>query len=1138
MPKRRGFTLLPRLEGAQATASRPDAQVWLSASAGAGKTQVLTARVLRLLLDDADPESILCLTFTKAGAAEMADRVHERLGAWVTLPLADLRKDLFHLCERHLDDDQIAKARRLFAKVLDARGGGLRIQTIHSFAQTLLAAFPSEASLPVGFRPIEGREEGQLQNEALADLVAQAEQEGREGVLDRMQFLARTLGEDATRNLLKRCAHAPDVMEVMGAAVDPLVRRWLGLGSEDVELLVRQGCDDTGFDLLALQQVKKLYLNAGGKRLPPYGKKISDWLALPVEDRVKNIDLLLAGWCKAKTTELRDTKTYYPDDPSYFVLIQRFHDHFVGIRDKLRLKQTADMLSAALSLGQDYARAYADAKHAAGAVDFNDMIRATVRLLQQPGIGDWIRYKLDQSVDHILVDEAQDTNADQWNIVKALTEEFFAGAGAKADRTRTVFAVGDFKQAIFGFQGTDPEQFEGAGGFFREQVEAADLEFQPLTISQSFRSSQPILDAVDAVIADLGHETMGLSVKPELHKSARQGSGHVELFPFVHSDADAEGDIDTDVDGDAEEDWFSASELNWASALAKKVRHWTEGGLYLDTQGRPAEPGDVMILLRSRSDLARLIVSRLYEEQVPVAGVDRLRLAAPIAVQDLMACVRFVLQPGDDLTLASLLVSPLIGWSQDDLLTHAAGRRRGLWVHLRETVDRAALAPLYQLLDMADRVTPYGFLEAILSGPIQGREKLIARLGEEARDPIEELLNAALQFEMTRTPSLQLFLDWFSRGDVEIKRDPSKPENAVRVMTVHGSKGLQAPIVVLADATADPDNKRSRDLDWITDDGLKLPVPRPKKDALTGSLQSSAELQDRRDRNEHWRLLYVAMTRAEEYLFVGGALKSKQVKAGDVGVDCWYARVRSALSSLPNVAARGGGLIFAQKEKPSRSKDKASDAPDIWTAALPEWAITPAAAEARPSRPLAPSALGVEDKASSPPPDPVLRDAARRGTLLHGLFERLPAVRPQDRRLAAAQWLTAQQADDVEGLIATALAIIDHPDFAHVFAGDALAEAPLAGVVNGDVISGTVDRLLITETEVTVVDFKTGRFVPRDVAFVPAYHKAQMAAYVALLEGIFPGRSVRAALLYTAGPKMISLSPDDLADWRPGSAGV
>jgi ATP-dependent helicase/nuclease subunit A len=562
------------MEGNQAIASRPDAQVWLSASAGAGKTQVLTARVLRLLLNGADPESILCLTFTKAGAAEMADRVHERLGAWVTLPLTDLRKDLFNLCERHLDDDQIASARQLFAKVLDARGGGLRIQTIHSFAQTLLAAFPTEASLPVGFRPIEGREEGQLQNEALADLVAQAEQEGRAGVLNRMQFLARTLGEEATRNLLQRCAQVPDVMEDLGPGADARVRRWLGLGDFDVQAKARADCADDGFDLDALQAIQNMFVSAPGVRLQGFGQRITDWRARDVAERMASLGDLLKAW-SYDDGRLRENSGWIPKNADYLDLVRPLHAHFLQLRELLHLDDTARRLSAALLLGQDYARAYADAKRAAGAVDFNDMIRATVRLLQQPGIGDWIRYKLDQSVDHILVDEAQDTNAAQWDIVKALTEEFFAGAGAKADRMRTVFAVGDFKQAIFGFQGTDPEQFEKAGRHFRGKVEAAELDFQPLTISQSFRSSQPILDVVDAVIADLGHETMGLSDKPQPHESAKKGSGHVELFPFIQSDADAEGDIDTDADGDAEEDWFSASELNWASALAKKVRHWT-----------------------------------------------------------------------------------------------------------------------------------------------------------------------------------------------------------------------------------------------------------------------------------------------------------------------------------------------------------------------------------------------------------------------------------------------------------------------------------------------------------------------------------------------------------------------------------
>ncbi len=1133
MPKPKDFKHLPILEGSQASASRPDGQVWLSASAGAGKTQVLTARVLRLLLNDANPESILCLTFTKAGAAEMADRIHERLGAWVTLPEADLTKELFALGEPHMDNRQ-ADARQLFAKVLDARGGGLRIQTIHSFAQTVLAAFPAEAGLIVGFRPVEGREEMQLKRQALSTLVATAEKEHRQGTIDRLQLLARQIGEDATRKLLDRCAQAPEAMEQMGSGVGPLVRRWLGIGETDVEAHILSCCTEGGFDRAGIDTIRTMNVAWGTGRAADNVAAIEQWLAMEAAERALNLEVLHAAWAK-KDGELKRSKGYFPPDPSYFDTVEPLYAQFSGLIQMRRIAKTAVSIIAALELGQDYARVYGDAKRAAGVVDFNDMIRATLKLLKTDGIGDWIRFKLDQSIDHILVDEAQDTNSDQWDIVKALSEEFFAGEGAKADKVRTVFAVGDFKQAIFSFQGTNPEEFGKAGAYFSKAIEAVGQTLETPAIDQSFRSSQPILDVVDKVMAEVGEEALGL---PEplrahiAHVHASDHSGFVQLMPpFTATPDDPEAE---ESDSGDEEGWMAPAELRWASALAKQVKHWTSGGLFLDKEGRNAEPGDVMILLRSRSELARLIVSRLYEEKVPVAGVDRLRLDAPIAVQDLMACIRFVLQPEDDLSLAALLVSPLIGWSQEELFARAHGRKVGLWQHLRATQPEDALFVLRELLSMADRTTPYDFLEAILSGPIAGRGKMLARLGEEARDPIEELLNATLQFEGTNTPSLQLFLDWFNRGEVDIKRDASKRVNAVRVMTVHGSKGLQAPIVVLADATADPSKKPKSGLDWVADDGLApLPVFRPKQAELFGSLAASVKAQDERENQEHWRLLYVAMTRAEEHLYVGGALKPSQEAKG-VSEKSWHHKVAAGMLRLDETAhSEDGTLTLYRKGKRRSGGDKDREA-ERWAHPIPDWAKLPAREESRPPRPLAPSALGVEDAASSPPPDPALRAAAERGRILHALFERLPAVRPEDRVAAARRWLSAQQVDDVEALITSALAVIEHPDLAHVFAQDALAEAPLAGVVEGQVIAGTVDRLIVTDTQVTVVDYKTGRRVPATEDAVPTYHKAQMAAYAAVLEGIFPGRTVQAALLYTSGPTLITLSAETLAAWRPG----
>jgi ATP-dependent helicase/nuclease subunit A len=505
-----------------------------------------------------------------------------------------------------------------------------------------------------------------------------------------------------------------------------------------------------------------------------------------------------------------------------------------------------------------------------------------------------------------------------------------------------------------------------------------------------------------------------------------------------------------------------------------------------------------------------------------------LALGSPLAVRDLLACVRFALQPEDDLNLACLLVSPLFGWSQKQL--YEAAKQRGdkrLWIHL----DQEARATLLPILNAADMASPYQFLETILSGPMQGRRKLLARLGEEARDPIDALLNATLEFEQAHPPALQGFIDWFDRGEVEIKRDADSGGNAVRVMTVHGAKGLQAPLVILADAARNPDlNKRSKSrIDLIIEpEGITLPLYSPGTKERFGIIKEAADASDLAEREEHWRLLYVALTRAEERLVIGGALTSKD-KDGPPEAS-WYAMVQQAMLNLGATEREtrywdGKALHFEVKGS-AEPKQLPLPIPDDLP--RPKWLDAPAPAEAAPARPLAPSSLGADDE-SSPPPSPDMQAAAERGRLLHGLFERLPSLPPEQRESAALRWLKTSGASDPQALARDALAVIENPAFAAIFAPDALAEAPLAGVVDTLVISGTVDRLLVSETEVLVVDFKTGRRVPSRIENAPTSHLRQMSAYVALLRSIFPGKTVKAGLLYTHEARMLQL-PDALLE--------
>ncbi|HYN46158.1 MAG TPA: PD-(D/E)XK nuclease family protein, partial [Allosphingosinicella sp.] len=517
--------------------------------------------------------------------------------------------------------------------------------------------------------------------------------------------------------------------------------------------------------------------------------------------------------------------------------------------------------------------------------------------------------------------------------------------------------------------------------------------------------------------------------------------------------------------------------------------------------------------------------------------VDRLLLSAPLAVQDLLAAARFAAQPLDDLNLASLLVSPLFGWSQDELFEIAFGRKGALWPHLRGHRAPERLEGLHAILAMADYATPHLFFETILSGPLDGRRKLLGRLGAEARDPIEELLSSALEFESEAAASLQSFLDWFARGDVEIVRDPSAPLDAVRVMTVHGAKGLQSPVLILADACSDPDRAGAgARLAELALDGAKLPVFRPRKDELAEPLKSQVEHQDRLDREEHWRLLYVALTRAEERLYAGGALGTRD-QSGPAE-SSWYRAVEGALTGLgagwADSSLWGRELRFGALEGDGKSVQKVTERDEL----LPNWLRRPAPAEERPPRPLAPSSIGADDVAD-PPPGTAQRAATRRGKLLHQLFERLPAVPAEARRGVALRWLehSAGVGDSAEraDLADAACGIISDPLFAALFGPAALAEAPIAAVIaGGTVVSGTVDRLLVEEDRVLVADFKTGRNAPADQAGIPAAHLRQMAAYRDALRIIFPDRPVEAALLYTAAPVLHALTDGVLDAHAPG----
>ena len=1123
-----------RLEGAQAAASDPLVHAALSASAGTGKTHVLTSRVLRLLLRGTTPSSILCLTFTKAGAAEMANRLGERLAHWVRLSDDALRNELSALGEDN-GPPAVERARRLFAEVLDAPAGGLRIQTIHSFAQTLLASFPAEAGIAPGFRPIEGRAEAELARRTLASLLEAAETGRDQWLIEDVSALSLRMGEGGAESYLIECARGHEAMEALGdpSTIEARLFDLIGIPGGDPEAELGRRLSDDEIDIDLFERL----LAANSAWDTDTGRKIAGNLAAfldaPAGARTTMLEAIGSGLVTVKGEPCKARPRQLAVEPDYDTLIAEFAIWLTELKALIAAAKLASIQAAGLRAGQAFARAYVRSKLAEGVADFDDLIAWTRRLFEKPGMGDWVRYKLDQRTDHILVDEAQDTNADQWAIVDALADEYFSGNPEAEHSWRTLFMVGDYKQAIFGFQGTDPKQYEqfrakvsARAALLLESADEAEIrarEFRDLSIDASFRSSPPVLEVVDALIGEVGFREMGLVEPPNPHRPFHTDRpGRVELWPPFEAGVDDEGEV-------GEEGWIDDSTRFYADAIARQVKRWLAEAPIMATTRQPLRPGDILILVRSRAELASLIVARLYAQGVPVAGIDRLHLHKPLAVKDLLSAITFAVQPLDDLNLAALLVSPLVGWTQEQLFDLAYGRNGKLWTELASRREEKphwaeAHAILASWLTMADFVTPARFLEIILSGPLDGRRKLLGRLGEAARDPIEELVASALAFEQEDIASLDRFLAWFGQGEVEVKRDPAAPSNAVRVMTVHGAKGLEAPLVVLADATHDPEKVggTSPVMEVEVRNVGRLPVIRPRKDECAPIFRAVIDAAKDSDREEHWRLAYVGLTRAAERLVVAGVKPKRDVPQGS-----WHAATARAMQSLGAVSTElagwGPALVWEGAAVPA-PKAKAGKAL-LEPISIPEWLRRPAPIEARPPRPLAPSQI-VADLDTAPPPTPEMREAARRGTLLHSLFERLPGVAAAERLPMARKWLERMGiGDDAQQEIAdAACSLIADPAFSDLFGPGALAEAPIAATLSdGLVIAGTVDRLCIGAALVRVIDFKTGRSVPAGLASVPPAHVRQMEAYAEALKVIFPGRRIEASLLYTAGPRLITL---------------
>ena len=1112
----------------QIAAADPDRSVFVSANAGSGKTYVLVQRVINLLLRGEDPAKILCITFTKAASANMASGVFKTLAEWTALDDRSLDEKIRASTGKASDAAQRARARRLFANALESPGG-LKVQTIHAFCTRLLHQFPFEADVAARFEVLDDTTTAQLLNELTLDVILEGASDP-DGALGRALANAITAAADTTfKEVIAGTIHKREL-------VTAWVERAGGVPQAIAELTRAFGLDKDD----SIEKVDAEYFS--GSLIPR-----SEWPALMAaleqgsaadkkhRDAIAaahaavgrpQIDAYLQVFCKADKAprERILTKALADKHPQWAELLAAEQARVCNLVAREFALRARDRSAALLTVAFAVIERYRAEKERRGLLDYQDLIGKTLALFKKTSAA-WVLYKLDLGIDHVLVDEAQDTSPDQWDIVATLVSEFVQ-AGARAEKKRTVFAVGDEKQSIFSFQGAAPLNFARMRDYFRRLYEPSEIPFATENLHFSFRSAAEVLEAVDIVFAQ-PQAFRGLSSDDTrtVHQALPDAApGEVEIWELTAPD-----EKDPDKEGwDAPFDTTSETSpaIKLAARVARTVKSWVTAG---------TRPRDVLILVRQRGPFFEAVIRALKHEAIDVAGADRLVLTEHIAIMDLLVLGDALLLPDDDLSLATVLKSPLFGFDDDQLYRLAYARKGPLWAALRGKAGEApafaeALRVLDELSAKARVMAPFEFYAHVL-GARKGRAKFLARLGIEASDPIDEFLNLALSYEQRETPSLQGFLSWVRAAQSEVKRDMEMARDEVRVMTVHGAKGLEAKNVILVDATttrpegAYPPRLLTVPLGDAAPDATGL-IWGVAKDKDAGPMAQARGTAVEAAKDEYRRLLYVGLTRAAERLVVCGTKGINKIPEG-----CWYELVADALKPLSVESETADGKVWHFR-KSERAAAAAQTPAGATKTKPPDWLKSNAPAEQQPIKTITPSSAG-DDEDNRPATGEDRTTALMRGTLMHRLLQSLPDV-PAERRSAAAENYLARAGlalgDDERRVMAgQALSLLDAPRFGVLFGKDSRAEVPIVGWITAGGqkvrVSGQVDRLAIAGTEIFIADYKTNRPPPR---IAPPAYVRQLACYRAVLQKLYPQSIVRAALVWTEIPDLMELSGAEL----------
>ncbi|KPK10646.1 MAG: hypothetical protein AMJ68_08490 [Acidithiobacillales bacterium SG8_45] len=1138
-------------------ATSPFGNFVVHAAAGTGKTWLLTSRIIRLLLAGAEPGAILAITFTRKAAAEIYERLLSRL---LRLAGADEPEIEQLLREIGADTDLPTRrlARQLYEGVLTA-DQPIRISTFHAFCQELLQRFPLESGLPPGFQLIETTTELEhLAWQSLETGIRLHEDSPLARSMDTflrltgspnvartalMQFLGQrsdwwafTAGyadpvayaHEYAASLLPVASETPETSEAARTAlVDLLIRYARELGKHPIKT-----------NLASIARIEQATLHPG-----------------PVDNLLSLQPGLFVGsngkYKPIKPSATLEKKLGAGGVTELIALHENIADRLDQWQQQRLAQRNLERNTAWFTCGQALLDKFQEIKLRRGQLDFSDLEWRAYKLLTDADQAQWVQYKLDQRIDHLLVDEFQDTNPTQWHLLHPLLDEMAAG---QADRHRSAFIVGDIKQSIYRFRRAAPDLFHHARNWLTLHMGAEAASQQ-----KSYRSSPAIIEFVnllfDATDAqDDSHYHLHDFTTHEAHHRNRWG--RVEILPLVERNTDAPATMETGFRNpllaprNQRAGTTEQQHLTEATIIADRIRTLVGEPIVADDVVRPMRFGDIMILLRSRTHAA-IYENALRQADIPFSGIGKDRFNQSIEVQDIVSVLRALLAPFDNLALAAALRSPVFSCSNEDLAALAVGEPRW-WRHQLaglqgSLADSHPLSRAHRLLtvwqQLVDRIPVHDLLDRIYADANIVERYLHAApvyLRQRIEGNLNTLLEQALEIDGGRYPSLSRFVELIaSPGADDISVSPPASEDRVRIMTIHGAKGLEAPAVFVADAArqaSEPPSSYRAVVDWPstsdTPEHFLLVGKAAERDPVSTRLISK---QKEADRKEEANLLYVALTRAGQYLFISGC----EPKNGSTG---WYGFVRSRLDAERESLAQGRSNFDIRY----RETDEADNAdpvlvfaygePESCSLAQDRQTVNELEIDSRLSQPIPASpSLSIINPSSVDEELPVHGPGAGirargRGIWIHRALEMLATdcQRDQVYQQFSREAEVELESDVIEHYWQEAVGIVDDERFSAFFNRSMFVEyfneMPLLYFRGNDPVYGIVDRVVLTGESIAILDYKTHEAAtPENINELARSYYSQMQFYGDGVAALWPQKKISLILVFTACSEIVEV---------------